>query len=988
MKEVSCRFFDVMLRDLRQRNISASRLIGGTRVSVATINNKDERIDWDDFLAVMHNAESLWSTEEFIELGRRSVEGRWVRFIGIIARIRFTVREFFHWVASSAGPGRQMVTCAEASARDLDDDRIVIETRLPPGMPNCPAWHQVSQGTFAGMPRMLGAPEALVELALLPDGARFTITLTERPRLWARMRRTVTTPRTLRQAADELTEAHATLLRRYEELEAAKADLARESRKLSAANRITELALRGLDVEATARAVCQVLREVTGGPFVALTLARREPVSVGERRSGAPLHLPLGSTGGDGSALTVELAEADDQDLVVSLVPTVALVVQKALDQEALAAYQHSLEERVEARTAELTRARDDLAGTVSRLEEARASREKLFHNISHEIRTPLSLVLLLVDGVLTHHRGELTGRAVDQMNAITVSTRKLVRLVDELLLLASGDERDLKVKPEPVELAALLPEYLAGWILAAADKGLTLTLVCPPSAPVLVDPDALERVLANLISNAIKFTDEGGLTVTVTPGPTTTAIAVRDSGSGIDDELRGRLFGRFEQGAAGRRLRAGSGIGLSIARELVRAHGGDLGVRNNDGGPGSTFTFALTTSTEDQVRAVTPGRLRPTDYGVGAGPDLGTVTPPGLSQGHILVAEDDPGLAAAIGQLLSDEYTVEIVSDGAAALASAQRRAPDLLVTDIEMPLLDGLELARQVQSLPGDGATPVLVMSARAKLGDRLAGFSAGAVDYVVKPFDPSEIKARVRAQLAYRALAQRVQRAEKLAAIGTLSAGLAHELRNPANGIVNAIEPLRELLPPEALAPDTGVGELLDVMQQCAEQVAFVSRQLLGFRRSGDLELRRVPIVELLTRALSNASASLTDVELRRRFEYTGPLRCASPLMTQVLVNLIENAAQAAGPGGWVELATRADERSVGIEVSDSGPGVPDHLTEKVFEPFFTTKPPGQGTGLGLPTARDLIGRHGGTLEIRSRGGRTVFVIELPNAPEVRS
>ena len=981
MKEVSCRFFDVLIADLATRGIPTTRLVEGTTLAAAKLADKDERIDWDTFLAVMTNAATVWSPAEFERLGRRSVEGPRVRFIGVVARIRFTVRQFFHWVASEAGPGRQMVTCTTTRSWDLPDGRLVIEVRIADKHANCPSWHHVTKGTFAAMPAMLGAPPASVELELLADGARFVVAYTERTTWTARLRRRLDAPQTLAQAADELTEAHRTLLVRYRELDAARQQLAKQARGLSASSRIARLALEALTPAAACEAVCAALTDELAVTPVAISLGAASPAPVASCQ-----RFELGTDRGVLGRL--DAGPTADLDLIPPLIPTIALVLQNSIDRVALAAYQQNLEQRVADRTAELVRARDELTATVTRLEEAQASREKLFHNISHEIRTPLSLVLLLVDGVLTHHRAELTERAVGQMNAITVSTRKLVRLVDELLLLASGQERNLLVRPEPIELAQALPDLLAGWTLAAHEAGLALALRVDATGPVMADPAAFERVLANLVSNAIKFTPRGGhIEVTAVRRSDRTELAVTDDGPGIDAEFRERIFERFEQGEAGRRLRTGSGIGLSIARALVRAHGGDLEFQPNPAGGGSRFVFTVPNADAAAAATVTPGRLRPSDYGVGPIAAPSTSHPPGLSAGHILVAEDDVALAEAIRQLLAEHYTVSLAHDGADALAAATQRPPDLLITDIEMPGMDGLELARQVQAIPGEGAMPVLVMSARAQLGDRLAGFDAGAVDYLVKPFDPAELRARVRAQLAYRGLAQRLYRTEKLAAMGALSAGLAHELRNPANGIVNAIAPLRELLPPEALDPETGVGELVDVIEQCAEQVAYVSRQLLGFRRSGDLDLRPALLSEVINRALSNASGALADVTVQTELAFAGTIRCAAPLLIQVLVNLLDNAAHAAGPKGWVRIASELGDGQVRVLISDSGPGVPPGLQEKIFEPFFTTKAPGQGTGLGLATARDLITRHGGTLDLRMRDGRSIFAISLPLPTEVR-
>jgi len=325
------------------------------------------------------------------------------------------------------------------------------------------------------------------------------------------------------------------------------------------------------------------------------------------------------------------------------------------------------------------------------------------------------------------------------------------------------------------------------------------------------------------------------------------------------------------------------------------------------------------------------------------------------------------------------------VALDGIAALELVKKHQPHLLVTDVEMPGVDGIELTRRFRELTGEKLAPVVILSAVADLGTRVAGLEAGAVDYVVKPFDPAELKARVRSQLAMRDLAMRLHRAEQLSALGTLSSGLAHELRNPANAIVNAVGPLKSLLPPELANADSPVAQLVDVLGSCAEQIGFLSRQLLSFKRGGDLEVRPVMFQEVLGRAIAQAQPSLRSIELRERVDVRSPIRCAPPLMVQVVSNLIDNASHAAGAGGWIEVDAREAGGRVVIEVADSGPGVPRELRERIFEPFFTTKAPGVGTGLGLSLARDIVHRHGGVLEVRERDGHTIFVIDLPGPSE---
>jgi len=306
--------------------------------------------------------------------------------------------------------------------------------------------------------------------------------------------------------------------------------------------------------------------------------------------------------------------------------------------------------------------------------------------------------------------------------------------------------------------------------------------------------------------------------------------------------------------------------------------------------------------------------------------------------------------------------------------------------VTDVQMPGLDGIELARRFRATTNDRLAPIIILSAVIDLSSRVAGLEAGAVDYVTKPFDPGELRARVNSQFRMRMLALRLHRAEQLSALGILTAGLAHELRNPANGIVNAIPPLLELLPKELTGPDTGPGQLLEVLAQCAEQIGFLSRQLLSFRNNNQLELGSASARDLVSRAVSLAHRSLHGVQIRSAVEVEREVVCAPPLLIQVLTNLLENAGYAAGEGGWVEIGVRARTDIIVFEVADSGPGVPVPLRDRVFDPFFTTKPPGAGTGLGLPLARAIVHQHGGVLEIRDRAtdpgsSRHVFVVELP-------
>jgi signal transduction histidine kinase len=667
-------------------------------------------------------------------------------------------------------------------------------------------------------------------------------------------------------------------------------------------------------------------------------------------------------------------------ELLAFVTPSLAMAVENA-------SYRTNLERLVDTRTAELRQARDELAGTVDQLREAQGARQRFFGHISHEIRTPLTIITLAASDV-AHRAGDtLDKRSRRNLDAVNDAAHKLVRLVDELLLLAAGQEGKLTTNPEPTDIAEMLRHIEAAWHLAVEFAGLTIATRIPDRLVANVDPVAIERVVSNLLSNAVKYTPRGGhVELELVDGDDGIRLSVFDTGPGIGEELRGRLFSRFQRAKGAAQRAPGAGLGLALSKYLVEAHGGTIDAYARGAAPGSELRVVLPRElvVRDAVQRV-PIQLRlvgevPVPPG-SAAERAATYAPVGTApRGTVLLAEDDVRLADLVARLLGEQYTVVVAHDGLTALELARERQPQLLITDIDMPGLDGMELARRFRELTGDRLAPIIILSAMLDLGTRLAGIDAGAVDYITKPFDPRELGARVGAQFRARELAVRLHRAEQVSALGILTSGLAHELRNPANAIANAIEPLVQKLPAELVRPEQPVGQLLDVIRDCAEQMRALSKQLLGVRgQAMELEVREAPLRDLVQRAVSLAQVA-SGIDVRIDIESV-TLRCAPPLLTQALANLLENAGHAAGAGGWIEVrATTAGER-LRLEVTDSGPGVPPALRDRVFEPFFTTKPDHIGTGLGLALVRDIVRRHHGSIEINDRPNGSAFVIELP-------
>ncbi|PRY47741.1 PAS domain S-box-containing protein [Geodermatophilus tzadiensis] len=407
-------------------------------------------------------------------------------------------------------------------------------------------------------------------------------------------------------------------------------------------------------------------------------------------------------------------------------------------------------------------------------LAELDRAKTDFFSNVSHEFRTPLTLIMGPVAELRSSPVAAADARVAEELEVVERNALRLQKLVNTLLDFSRLQAGRIEARFEPVDLAAVTAE-LASVFRSAFDRaGLTLTVDCPPLAqPVHVDRDMWEKVVLNLLSNALKYTFTGGVTVRLRQEGGDDAedggaavLTVADTGTGIPAAELPRLFERFTR-VTGARARSGegSGIGLAMVRELVGLHGGTIDV---DSTPdvGTTFTVALPTGTGHlpaeriapavpEVPAVSAAagsyvtealRWLPGGESVRAG---APETVPARA-GRVLVADDNADMRDYVVRLLAPVHRVQAVGDGQAALEAAQADPPDLVVSDVMMPRLDGVALLAALRADPRTARVPVLLLSARAGQEAAVEGLAAGADDYLVKPFSAQELLARVDAHL----------------------------------------------------------------------------------------------------------------------------------------------------------------------------------------------------------------------------------------------
>ncbi|WP_326824716.1 SpoIIE family protein phosphatase [Streptosporangium sp. NBC_01756] len=399
------------------------------------------------------------------------------------------------------------------------------------------------------------------------------------------------------------------------------------------------------------------------------------------------------------------------------------------------------------------------------------------FANISHELRTPLALILgplqeLLDDSSLSaeHH----TVLRVARRNAL-----RLLTLVNDVLDFTSIDSGRARARYQPTDLAEQTAELTSLFRSSMEKIGLTLRLEGGRlPEPVHVDRRMWERIVFNLLSNALKHTFTGGVTVGVRSGEGHAVVTVSDTGVGIPDHELPHLFERFHQvGNSPSRDHEGTGIGLALVRELITLHGGRIEADSRVGG-GTTFTITLPYGSahlphdqiDDAATPYRPGQSEtvwlpvPDEPAVVRGPAAAPETEPGAgrpARERILVADDNADLRGYLVRLLSPHWTVTAVADGAAALDAAREQTPDLVIADVMMPGMDGLELVRRLRADPGTRSVSIMLLSARAGQEESLTGLTAGADEYLVKPFSARELLTRVRGVLRLAAARSRHNR-----------------------------------------------------------------------------------------------------------------------------------------------------------------------------------------------------------------------------------
>jgi signal transduction histidine kinase len=657
-----------------------------------------------------------------------------------------------------------------------------------------------------------------------------------------------------------------------------------------------------------------------------------------------------------------------------------------------------------------------------NQLKQLDSFKSELFANITHEFKTPLAMVLAPLELMLQGEMGELSAAQKASFQSMFRSGLKLLKMIGDLLDLSKLEDSKLRLKISENDLC----EYLRGLVAQvqplAQRKDITIALELEVERSlVFCDLERIERVFLNLLSNATKFTPPGGrVTVNLREWGKATLVTVQDDGPGFPPEKAKQIFERFFQvDMGGTRRYGGTGIGLALAKEIVELHGGRIWAESNGG---AKFTVELLRDREhfspDVLDRRGPARSLPggsrgedrvglMDFAVQMAArdeyrllDIAEATERRVAmrdgdenlRPHVaLVVDDTPDIIRLVHTSLRSHFKIISAEDGEQGLELALRERPSLIVTDLMMPGIDGLELTRRVRADSSISHVPILMLTAKGDLGDRVLGLETGVSAYLAKPFSPRELLTQARALVKAQATTADLVLTQRMDSLEIVAGGLAHEINNPLNYLKNALARIR--IDTQALIEgktvdlpklEKRVTELFDVAESGVRRIAATVELMSSYGKAGySRQLRPYDVFEAARETVAlvvPATGRSARVELD--FAGDGVIECVPEELNQVISNLVQNAVEASPePGGVVRIRGYVDEEDkLVLSVQDNGPGVKPDDAARIFTPFFTTKGPGSGMGMGLTIAWRVVQSLDGTLHVNPGPGAE-FVVRLP-------
>ncbi len=598
-----------------------------------------------------------------------------------------------------------------------------------------------------------------------------------------------------------------------------------------------------------------------------------------------------------------------------------------------------------------------ELAITLKRINE---QKDQFLANTSHEFKNPLHGMLGMSQSILERERDSLQPRSVKELGTILSVGRRMTQLLNDLLEVRSLQDGNPQLDKKAVRVRPVIDGVVDMLRFIGDAKGLEIVnCVAEDFPPVMADENRLTQIFYNLIHNALKFTDEGRVTIRASIEGEKASFTISDTGIGMDADMFNRLFNPYEQATTGKtRAEGGFGLGLNISRQLIELHEGSLDVSSQPG-MGSDFVFTLPLASSAEVNA-SPSfetgdpqscddKLEMAVSDEQQGPEQNGSEELPVDRSPILIVDDDPVNLQVLEALLpADQYDISVATGGREAMQLLDAKEWDLVISDVMMPYMSGYELTREIRSRFAMTELPVLLLTASSRLADIQAGFAAGANDYVTKPVEALELRSRIEGLTTLK----KIYREQLQLESAWLQAQIQpHFLFNTLNTVI-------------------ALSEVdMEKMRHVLEELSHFLQYKFMFQHMNDL----IPIEEELS--IVQSYLYIEQVRYGDKLHVVWEMNdCEGvriPFLTiQPLVeNAVHHGVMKRSSGGRILIRISNQTSHVLVSVKDDGVGMNEETLQRIKESRSES-----GQGVGLINTNSRLKRHYGEgLEIESSPGK---------------
>ncbi len=814
-KEVSCKALEPIFQYARLKNVELNLLLEGVAYEPSYLLNKHERIEWWVYCKIIANSRACFSSIDFENMGVNFIKRESYFEAVLLAFFFFTSNKFIKLLYKKLFQlGSSMFTCLKGDIESLGPNRIKAIVYLEEGYDFCPELFFITKGVWEQLGKEIGQKGIKVDLNVTPEKTVMNVTWNKEDFL-IKIKRSISWLFNLRKALVAFTDSHQELVNQYEKLEQSRNLLFKQTTQLKTAHEISTSIRQSLDINDTLQTIVEILIKEAGFSSASIHLLKdmedknidikiqagektklisklQKELIINEKIIGEMVVYPKPG---------VDYREVDE--LLKHLFPVINIAIHDALVLRTITDYKDNLEQKVANRTVELQKARDQLADTNMLLKESQQIQNHFFANISHEFRTPLTLILGPAKQLLQGSKDEGTKSAADLIHR---SAKKLNRLVDELLDISKIESGEMKLNAHEENVVSLVKEIALSFYPLAERKKIDFKFISDEDEIIaFMDKNKFEKILNNVLSNAFKFTPEGG-TVEIeikasakSPPKEGTfqpkadkplvyksvssppmegrgvgsngfaIISIRDTGIGIPKDQLDKIFDRFYQiDGSHTREQEGTGIGLALTKELINLHKGKIEVESEES-KGSIFKLIFPLGRDHLNPNEICEREQDKDYDKALTnaefedfiaiknenrTDIESVVKPALPT--LQIVEDNSDVRKYIKTILEHHYQILEAKDGEEGLNKAfdsTSGGPDLIITDVMMPKLDGFQLCSKLKADSRTSHIPIIMLTAKATIHDKIEGLETGADDYIMKPFEADELKARIKNLLEQR-------------------------------------------------------------------------------------------------------------------------------------------------------------------------------------------------------------------------------------------